>query len=272
MIDTTEDTLTTQFDRTTAVRALGGADVDGHRFSAELDDSWRSLRGIHGGYLTALAVRAAEATMPERSVRTVATSFFRPAEVGPAELHVEVLRSGRSLSTLVSALRQGGRDIAQTRLTMISEVTGNDWDTPVVDRPAPLEDCVVFTPPPGIRHFEQALVRLDPSTIPMGDAQDSRIAGHSRPIEPRPFDAAWLVMMGDWFPPSPFRRHVPPTGGVSIDYSVHVHRTLPASEEQWLSCVFDARTSVGGIALEHGSLSTADGLVVAETFHTRWTA
>ena len=78
-------------------------------------------------------------------------------------------------------------------------------------------------------------------------------------------------MMGDWFPPSPFRRHAPPIGGVSIDYSVHIHRTLPASDAMWLACVFEARNSVDGVALELGSLSTPDGLIVADTFHTRWT-
>lgn len=79
-------------------------------------------------------------------------------------------------------------------------------------------------------------------------------------------------MIGDWFPPSPFRRHQPPTGGVSIDYTVHVHRVVPADPEMWLEGVFEARTSTAGVALEHGTLSTPDGLVVAETFHTRWTA
>ena len=79
-------------------------------------------------------------------------------------------------------------------------------------------------------------------------------------------------MIGDWFPPSPFRRLLPPTGGVSIDYTVHVHRTLPPSPDLWLEGVFDAGTSVDGIALERGTLATPDGRPVAETFHTRWTA
>jgi acyl-CoA thioesterase len=270
VIKMTTQTLTTQFDRTTAVHPIP-AGADALVFAADLDESWRSLSGIHGGYMTALAVRAAEATVPNRTVRTVSTSFFRPAAPGPAELHIDVLRSGRSLTTLVSSLRQGDREIAQTRITLIADVAGNDWDSPVIDYPAPLADCVSFTPPPGIRHFEQALLRIDPATIPMSNGDDSRIAGHARPIESRPFDAAWLTMIGDWFPPAPFRRHLPPTGGVSIDYTVHLHRTLPAADDLWLSCVFDARTSVDGMALEHGSLSTPDGIIVTETFHTRWT-
>jgi acyl-CoA thioesterase len=257
----------TQFDRTTQLQSV----ADGV-FGAELDESWASLRGVHGGYVTALAVRAAQLQTPDRAVRTVVASFLRPAHVGPAQIHLQVVRAGRSFGTLLATLRQDDRDVALTRITMLAPVAGHDWDTPVVDRPAPLDQCVAFTPPPTIRHFSQADLRIDPSTIPVGGADDARIAGHVRPNESRPFDAAWLTMIGDWFPPSPFRRHTPPTGGVSIDYTVHIHRTLPAVADLWLEGVFDARTSVDGIALEHGTISTPDGLRVAETFHTRWTA
>ena len=85
------------FDRTTAIHR---ARHDATRFDAELDESWSSLLGVHGGYVTALAVRAAEATAPDRHVRTVATTFLRPTHPGPAELTVDVLRDGRSLTTV----------------------------------------------------------------------------------------------------------------------------------------------------------------------------
>lgn len=256
----------THFDRTTALVADGAG-----RFAVRLDESWASLRGVHGGYLTALAVRAAEATVLHREVRTVTTSFLRPAAVGPAELDVDVVRSGRSFGTLSVSLRQGGRMVTSTRITMLETVTGHDWTGTVPDLPAPREQCVPFSPPPTIRHFTQAELLIDPSTIPTGDSLDARIAGHVRPNELRPLDAAWLAMIGDWFPPSPFRRLMPPTGGVSIDYTVHVHRTMPADPELWVQGVFEAKNSAGGIALEHGVICSPGGAPLAETFHSRWT-
>ncbi|MCU1397337.1 MAG: hypothetical protein JWN62_446 [Acidimicrobiales bacterium] len=198
-----EGTSSTHFDDTTIVRRLDDADTTSSGvFAADLDESWASLLGVHGGYVTSLTVRAAEALLPGREVRTVAASFL----------------------------------------------------------------------PPMIKHFGQADLLIDPATIPIGGAEETRVSGHVRPIEVRPFDAAWLTMIGDWFPPSPFRRFAPPTGGVSVDYTVHVHRTLPAARDMWLEGVFEARTSSGAIALERGTLATADGVAVAETFHTRWTA
>jgi acyl-CoA thioesterase len=262
-----QEAAVTHFDRTTGVHRQGDA-----LFSAHLDESWESLRGVHGGYVTALAVRAAEATAPDRAVRTVATSFLRPTEVGPAHISMDVVRAGRSFTTVVATMHQRGRAVTNTRITMLVDVVGHDWSETVVDRPAPFDQCIRFTPPPMIRHFDQADLRIDPATLPAGDADDARIAGHVRPVETRPFDAAWLVMIGDWFPPSPFRRNALPIGGVSIDYTVHVHRTLAASDDLWLEGVFEAGTSAGGIAVERGAVSTPDGRPVIETFHTRWTA
>ena len=52
---------------------------------------------------------------------------------------------------------------------------------------------------------------------------------------------------------------------------MHIHRELAADPTRWLEGTFEATTDAAGIALEHGALATADGLPVAEAFHTRWT-
>lgn len=257
----------THFDRTVAVTRLGE-----RHFGADLDDSWSSLWGIHGGYSAALGVRAAEAQVPERAVRTATTSFLRPAATGPAMIELRELRHGRTLTTLEATVLQHDRATSVTRVTLAVPTTSPGWSPAHVDGPPPLAECIPFTPPPSIRHFAQAELRIDPNTLPGDGVDDARIAGHVRPIEPRPFDAAWLVMIGDWFPPAAFRRLSPPQGGISIDYTVHLHRQLPADPERWLRGVFDATTDHAGIALEHGLLTTDDGTPVAETFHSRWTA
>ena len=257
-----------EFVRATAVQA----DLaDPTRFSASFAPTWASLRGVHGGYQAAVAVRAASAVMPGRTVRTVTATFLRPGQVGPAVLDVEVLRSTRTFTTTAVTISQEGRSVADVRITAIERVAGNDWSTPVADRAAPISESVAFTPPPQIRHFEQAVLLVNTATIPNSDAEEARIGGHVRPNAGSLLDAAWLVMIGDWFPPSPFRRVQIPIGGVSIDYTVHLHRTAVLAAGEYLEGVFTTENSVGGIALEHGTLCTGDGIAVAETFHTRWT-
>src|SRR5687768_1600878 len=130
------------FDRTTTV---GPTDRPGE-FEVELDPGWSSLVGVHGGYLCALAVRGAEALAPDRTVRTITTSFLRSGEVGPATLVVQELRRGRSMSTMVTELRQGDRLLITSRLTLLTARDGVEWSTPVrLDLPA-RDQCVRMDP------------------------------------------------------------------------------------------------------------------------------
>ena len=241
------------------------------RFGVTFDPGWLALRGVHGGLQAAVAVRAAEAMAPDRAVRTITASFLRPAEVGPATVDVEVLRATRTFTTATVTTSQQGRPVLSARVTSVAPTAGHDWGTPVTDRPGPFADAVRFTPPFDLPNFGRVQLRLDPDQLPGEGPGDGRIAGYVRPLEGRTADAAWVVAAGDWLPPSPFRRVTPPVGGVSVDYTVHLHRTLVLGDDEWLAAVFTTRDSAGGLALEHGTLSGADGGIVAETFHTRWT-
>lgn len=261
----------TVFDRTTAVTPI--ADDPG-AFIADLDPAWSSLVGIHGGYLAAISVRAVEAVAASTGhlVRTVATSFLRPGKPGPAEVRVEAVRVGRSVSSYATTITQAGRLLNTGRVTLTAPRAGEAWETPTVNPLPPIDDCVPPDPPDGIRHFEHAVALIDPAHVPFSGQDEARIGGYVRPVEDGPIDAPWLVMLADWFPPVAFTRVMPPTGGISIDLVVHVHRTLDAlAEESWLSGSFSAAISQDALALEHGEIRDPDGRVIAESFHTRYT-
>ena len=195
-------------------------------------------------------MRAAEAVAPDRAVRTVAVSFLRPGDVGPAVVNVDVIRSTRTFTTSLVTLDQQGRAVLSARITSVLPTAGHAWRSPVTDLPAPFEEAVVFTPPMHLPNFSKVQMRLDPKTVPSDGQGDGRIAGYLRPWEGRQVDAAWLVAAGDWFPPSSFRRVPPPIGGVSVDYVVHLHRTLTLGEDEWLAAVFTTENSLDGLALE----------------------
>lgn len=257
---------TTEFDR-----HLHLEPVDDHTFAIDLPDEWSALVGIHGGYLTSLAVRAAEAHVADRRVRTITTSFLRPARPGPARLHLAVPRRGRSISTVHAELHQEGRALTTSRLTLVTDQSGVEWRH---TEPIPLpsrDQCVPITPREPSEHFERAQALLDPSSLPFTDGPRAMVRGYLRPLEPRPIDAAWLAMASDWFPPPAFVRLEPPVGGISVDLTTHVHHTLPALvDDDWLTASFEIVTSAGGMATEHGRIVTVDGHLVAESFQTRW--
>ncbi len=259
---------TTTFDRTTALELT----EQPGRFAIRLDEAWASLRGVHGGYMTAIAVRAAQTELDGRHVRTVATSFLRAGRVGDGTVTVTPVRIGRLVAVVEVSLAQEHGEVLRSRVTATAPTEGTAWEVPNVVELPPIEQCVPNSPPPDIRHFDHCAARLDPADLPFAHQERARLAGYVRPREVRPLDAPFLAMLLDWFPPSPFVRTDPPTGGVSVDYTVHLHRTLPAlADDEWLRGRFEVRHSVGGLALEQGLVGTADGIVVAESFHTRLT-
>jgi acyl-CoA thioesterase len=64
----------------------------------------------------------------------------------------------------------------------------------------------------------------------------------------------------------------PPSGGISVDLIMHVHRTIGDHDGSWLAGRFEIETIVDGLAVEHGRICTLDGELLAESFQTRWTA
>lgn len=265
---TTADTV---FDRTTALWPIS----TGH-FDAMLDESWSSLTGVLGGYLTAHVVRAVEHVEPERAVRNLSVSFLRPTSPGPAELRVTPIRIGRSVGVHRVSLEQDGRETLHARVTTAATppTEAVDWSTDPFELPPAPEQCEPIAPPETIRHFDHAIAVLDPTWTPFTGRPRALVAGWVRPVEPRPIDASWLAMILDWFPPAAFARAFPPVGGRSVDYTVHLHRTAPTmrrDDTDWLAGTFRADTAVDGLALEHGVIATADGTILAESFHTRIT-
>jgi len=259
----------TDFDLTTAVEPTARPGV----FVAELSPLWSTHRGIHGGSLVAVATRAIEAHVPERTVRTLATTFSRTAQPGPALVEVEVVHSSRSITAATATLTQGGRLVTTTRATLFDDLDGPEWSRPLRRLTVPVEVCVPIEPPdPRPPHFDRADGLLDPTSLPFTAQADASVRGYLRPDQDRPIDAAWLAMASDWFPPPAFVRLDPPAGGISIDLVTHVHRTLPPLDGAWLTGHFDIECSHAGLAVEHGQIATTDGLLVAESFHTRWTA
>lgn len=258
----------TDFDRTIDLTPVAG---DEGRFEVDLDPGWASLVGVHGGYMVAIAVRGAELLVPGRTVRTVTTTFLRTGKIGPATLTVRPVRAGRTMATVVTDLVQDGETLITSRHTLLADHPGVEWTEPVRPDLPPPEACVDFDPAAHVSHFGRVDSRFDPTRLPFtGEA--ARVAGWVRPLQPRPIDAPWLAMATDWFPPPAFALVEPPTGGISIDLTTHVHRPgLALADDEWLAGAFEIRDSTSGLAVEHGRITTMDGTLVAESFQSRLT-
>jgi acyl-CoA thioesterase len=98
------------FDRDTRLALLGG-----RRYRATPHPDWE-IWGPKGGYVAAIALRAAgaEAAIPRPSSFTC--HYLAVARFEPVEIDVEVLRAGRRSELIRATMRQEGRLIVETLL------------------------------------------------------------------------------------------------------------------------------------------------------------
>jgi acyl-CoA thioesterase len=251
------------FDAATAVRrAEGGGLV------ADLDPGWDVGGGIlNGGYLLAVAVRAAVLDSPHPHPVALSASYLRATAGGPAHLAVTPGPAGRTLAH--SSVTLGGEagpslavQVTTARLgTEPAEYTVNA--APQV--PAP-DDCIAARttgagPAVGlVRHID---TRLDPATAgwTVGRFSDERVLrSWIRLTDGRAPDPLALLLFADALPPTAFAVGRP-GWAPTVQLQVLV-RALPAPG--W--CLVEARSTevAGGWSDEECRIWDAEGRLVAQ--------
>jgi acyl-coenzyme A thioesterase PaaI-like protein len=252
------------FDLATAVE--GGPE----RFTARVDPGWTVAGRPNGGYLLAVAARAALQAAGQPHPLAVSGHFLAPAELGAAELEVVRLRAGRSLATTRVTLIQEGA----ARLAALVTAGRIDPDpAPGWRRDhgpaglAPVEECLPARAelpgglPVGLLHHLE--LRIDPATAGWvagrpGGSLDMR--GWVRFADGRPADPLALLQMADALPPSSFDLGLP-GWAPTVALSVYV-RGLPAPG--WLGCVVRGQLWQGGWFDEQAEVWDSAGRLVAQ--------
>lgn len=86
-------------------------------YRAELSADWTVGDKPHGGYLLALLARAGVAALDGIDPLALSAEFLRPPSAGPATLHTEIRKTGRTASVVAVRLEQDGRDCVMGTLT-----------------------------------------------------------------------------------------------------------------------------------------------------------
>jgi len=144
---------TARFEDATTV--VADPDVAG-RYLVEMSDQWNAPLIPHGGVATAVALRAAEAELgvPGQRLRTVNTVFAGQVRPGPAQIDVNVLRRGRSMSQVVAHLHNVGAEAGHqvTAVFGASRVGVEFVDATPPAAPGP-EDSEPFRPPDDVDEY-----------------------------------------------------------------------------------------------------------------------
>jgi acyl-CoA thioesterase len=253
------------------VHRQGGSDSES-LFAAEVSGDWRAGRGPHGGYLSAMLLRALVETVadPGRTPRSLTIHFARAPEPGPVSIHTVIERAGRSLSTLSARMEQDGALMALVLAAFSVPWSGPemiDERMPDVAPPEPVREAGTLREagaPPFTKHLVfQPRIGALPFT---GSEEAMEIGGWLGLAEERPLDALSLAFFSDALFPPPFVRFTERAVSPTIDLTIHF-RGVPASGASKELCLARFRSGVvhEGFFEEDGVIWSADGTVLVQS-------
>ena len=248
------------FDEDTAVEKAGD-----DLFVTNITDRWSIGGRPNGGYLMGTVLRAVSERLSNPHPLTSTAHFLSPAQPGPAEVRVNVLKEGRSLSTAQAVLSQEGRDriaalatfgpLAAEGVTRVAEnapTHGTDLVSSI-GRPTPfpiVERFELEMPP------EQSRAAARHPDDTKGPAE---FVGRIRFADGMPAGPIAFPLLVDAFPPTAFRLGL--FGWVpTLELTVHT-RGEPAPGP--LTLRVRSRYLINGLMEEDGELWDGTGALVA---------
>jgi acyl-CoA thioesterase len=262
---TTEDreTALPEFERDTHVER-----IDDHRFRGLVDAGWNISGNPNGGYLLSIVSAAIAESVAHPDPLSFTAHYLRPGVPGvECEVSVDVVRQGRTLSTVRASLWQEGKQRVEIIAAYgdLSSPAGVDSDI-TIEMPAlpPPESCVARSEDMqgiDIAMINKLHVMMHPDQARPGQSGVPEISGWIRFTDEREPDTRSLLLFCDTFPPSPFGK-LGMVGWVpTIELTVHVRRR-PAPG--WILGKFRTDDLVDGRMIETGGLWDSTGALVAD--------
>lgn len=239
------------------------APVGEHRWRAAVSPAWDIGDNPNGGYVQALALAALARQLPHPHPLTATSHFLRPLTSGKdADVVVESVRHGSTVSTGMASIVQGGKERVRTLATFtdLDRQRGESLQRSYPPEwPGPAE-CLTRAPGEGApyRFVEQFDIRLVPD---LAHSSTTEIGGWIRFADGRDPDLLSMPLFADGFPPTVMSMGI--LGWVpTIELTVHF-RARP--EPGWLQGRFETEVVRDGLFEEDGTIWDASGLVVAHS-------
>ncbi len=195
---------------------------------------------------------------------SVTVHYLRPGLAGqPCRVDVQVLRTGRTLSTARATLSQEGGPRLEV-LAALGVLSTDSEPTLALPAPAmpPPERCVPRSADEqgvALPILDRLDIRLHPDEARAGSTGMAQVTGWIRFHDGRAPDAVASVLFADAFPPAVFGL-LGVVGWVpTVELTVHLRRK-PAPG--WMLGRFDTHDLIDGRLVEDGTLWDADGHLV----------
>ena len=257
----------TTFEETTKLRPLG----DG-AFEADVDDRWQVVRGPHGGYLSAIILKALLEVQPdrERHIRSFTTHFLAAPKTAPMQVRAGIERTGKSMTYASARALQGDKVVALALAAFSTPWPGFSFDDyPAPELPGPEAGFPVPEKGDGIPRF---LGNFDMRWLigeqPFSGAAEAKVGGWYRLREPVVADAPVVAALLDAWPPAVFPRASELVVAPTIDLTMHFRSPLPvegAEVDDFYLGRFTSRLARDGFFEEDGELWAKDGRLIAQS-------
>ena len=253
---------------------------DGGRYQIDLNPHWMGFHTLFGGYLAAIAMRAASQASGFRRAASLSCHFLRGGQPGPAEVVVESLRANKRSESLRVSLIQQQERILEALVWIGVEGEGFTLShDPIPDVP----------PASALRDRREQVLASRTAVSPVWDRVEARFCDRrlyepARPEEPdvdawcrlrdsQPYedaleDALRITAIADGVFHDPLYRLL---GGDPQEYeyavptmelSIHFHRAAPGSE--WLFCRAHCNQAAAGLVTSSARFWSGDtGQLVA---------
>ena len=235
------------------------------RWSGVIAPGWDIVGAANGGYLLAMAARAAARAAERPDPVTVTAHYLAPGSPGPVTIATDVVKAGKRFTTVSATLSSPERPLLQM-LGSFGDLAASVGLERLEAGPPPLppvEDCIPIEPtdtfpPPFMGRVE---LRLPPERAAAwgGVGGVPAVEGWFRLRDGEEMDPVALLVAVDSFPPTIFFTDLPVAWVPTVELTAHV-RARPAPG--WLRCKFTTRFITGGFLEEDGEVwDSADRLV-----------
>ena len=253
----------TTFDRATAVELVS----DGC-FRAQISEDFWVQAGPNGGYLTALALRAAAACVPEpsRAPRSIHARFLSPPRAGTCEVHTELRKRGRAMTTIIVRMQQESRIFLEASVCFSEPFSSIAFQDARMPEALPIGEGEPMPKLIPLNH------RFDMVRAIGGAFRASPRAlsgGYLRFADPRPIDTIALAALWDSWPPAVFARAMEqrfrgavPTVEASCFFRAPA-RVIAAGEHVLMQV--ESTAAGDGFVEEDAEIWTTDGVLLAQS-------
>lgn len=261
--------MTSEYDAATAF------ELSGTSGAVRLSSDWGIGNAVNGGILMSLVAEVTSAASStgggHGDVLGLSAVFLSPGTDGPGDTETDVLRTGRSMTTAHTVLRQEGQDRLRAYLTLgdidrYAEPVTLNPQPPVMPDP---EHCLRSSDAPVEALSQSGLlsrvdIRMDPATAGWAIGKPSgagELRAWIRLVDGREPDLHSLLFFLDAMPPVTFdlgaKGWVP-----TVQFSGYLHaRPAPG----WLQIRTRTTTVAGGLHEEDAQIWDTTGRLVAQS-------